>query len=255
MTDDGTTEARVRLRGVSRRFGDREVLRDLDLEVAHGELVALLGASGSGKTTLLRVVAGLDTEATGEVVVPGRRAVVYQEHRLLPWKRVAANVALGLGGDRASRRRRALAALEEVGLAAQADAWPLTLSGGEAQRAALARALVREPQLLLLDEPFASIDALTRLRAQALVARLWSEHRPAVLLVTHDVEEALLLADRALVLADGRVAHEVPVPLPRPRDIDTPHFADLRRLLLGHLGVHVAGTVPSTDPPDPPRFP
>ncbi len=232
----------VSLRGVTRAFGDRRVLRGLDLDIAAGEFVALLGASGSGKSTLLRVMAGLDREANGSVSVPDRRAVVYQEHRLLPWKRVAANVELGLPGPRDARRSAAIAALAEVGMADHASAWPLTLSGGEAQRVALARALVRRPDLLLLDEPFASIDALTRLRAQALVARLWSEHHPAVLLVTHDVEEALLLADRVAVLDDGRVAHDLVVPMSRPRDIDTPHFADLRRTLLAHLGVHGPAT-------------
>ena len=250
-----TAEPAVRLRGVSRRFGDRRVLRGLDLDIAPGELVGLLGASGSGKTTLLRVVAGLDRDATGDISVPDRRAVVYQEHRLLPWKRVAANVALGLAGERDDRRRRARAALDEVGLADRADAWPVTLSGGEAQRAALARALVRDPQLLLLDEPFASIDALTRLRAQALVARLWAEHRPSVLLVTHDVEEALLLADRVVVLEHGRLAHEIVVPMPRPRDIDTPHFAELRRALLGHLGVRGPASFPRSPQSRSPRSP
>jgi sulfonate transport system ATP-binding protein len=228
----------VRLTGVTRSFGDRTVLDHLDLVIRPGEFVALLGASGSGKTTLLRIAAGLDTAATGDIAVPARRAVVYQEHRLLPWKRVWQNVALGL--PRAGRRDAARGALAEVGLGGVADAWPLTLSGGEAQRAALARALVRRPDLLLLDEPFASIDALSRLNAQALVARLWEQHRPSVLLVTHDVEEAILLADRVLVLADGRVAHDIAVGLERPRAVGSAPFAALRRTLLAHLGVEVA---------------
>ncbi len=241
MTDTTVTAAPpatargVRVRGLRRAFGDREVLRGVDLDLAPGEFVALLGASGSGKSTLLRAVAGLDTEATGELDVPERRAVVFQEHRLLPWTRVWRNVTLGLSGR--DLRARALRALEEVGLAARADAWPSTLSGGESQRVALARALVRTPELLLLDEPFGALDALTRLRAQGLVARLWQRHRPAVLLVTHDVEEALLLADRALVLADGRIAEEFAVEIERPRPVDHPRFTALRRRLLAALGV------------------
>ncbi|MFB9237974.1 ABC transporter ATP-binding protein [Plantactinospora siamensis] len=197
--------------------------------------MALLGASGSGKTTLLRVLGGLDPDATGELRTPDRTAIVFQEHRLLPWSRVWRNVTLGVAGGHP--RDRALRALAEVGLADRADAWPGTLSGGESQRVALARALVRTPELLLLDEPFGALDALTRLRAQALVAQLWTEHRQAVLLVTHDVEEALLLADRALLLADGHIVESVDVDLPRPRAIGHPRFVALRRRLLAALGV------------------
>ncbi|GAA3388486.1 ABC transporter ATP-binding protein [Cryptosporangium minutisporangium] len=219
-----------------REFDGRLVLEGVDLTIAPGEFVALLGASGSGKSTLLRALAGLDRGATGSFDVPQRRAVVFQEHRLMPWSRVWRNVTLGLDGP--DLRNRALAALTEVGLAARADAWPRTLSGGESQRVALARALVRTPELLLLDEPFGALDALTRLKAQGLVARLWAEHRPAVLLVTHDVEEALLLADRALLLRDGRIAEEFVVDVPRPRVIDNPRLLALRRALLSGLGVN-----------------
>lgn len=232
---DSTGRPVVRLRGVERSFGQRTVLQQLDLDIAPGAFVAMLGASGCGKSTLLRIVAGLDREARGHIEVPAKRAVVYQEHRLLPWKSVWRNVALGLGGP--DRRAAALAALDEVNLAARADAWPLTLSGGEAQRAALARALVRQPDLLLLDEPFAAVDALTRRRVQALVAALWTEHRPAVLLVTHDVDEAVLLADRVLVLSDGRITTDLAVDLPRQRAVDQPGFAALRRTLLRAIGV------------------
>jgi sulfonate transport system ATP-binding protein len=160
---------------------------------------------------------------------------VFQEPRLLPWKSVWRNVALGLGG--ADVRGRAEAALQEVGLSHRVDAWPLTLSGGEAQRTALARALVREPRLLLLDEPFASLDALTRMKMQGLVGSLWQAHRPAILLVTHDVDEALLLADRVLVLADGRIATDIPITLDRPRRHGDPGFIRLRSRLLADLGV------------------
>ncbi len=225
----------VRVRRAGRRFGGRIVLHDVDLDIAPGEFVALIGQSGSGKSTLLRAMAGLDAEATGEFAVPDRHAIVFQEHRLLPWSRVWRNVTLGLSG--AGLRQRARRALDEVGLAARAEAYPATLSGGESQRVALARALVRTPGLLLLDEPFGALDALTRLKCQALVARLWTDHRPAVLLVTHDVEEALLLADRVLLLADGHIAASYDVDLPRPREIGHPRFVALRRRLLAGLGV------------------
>ncbi len=224
----------VRLRGFTRRFGDTVVLHDLDLSIASGEFVALLGRSGSGKTTLLRTLAGLDPADGQAIVAPASRAVVFQDPRLLPWKRVWRNVALGLAGGKA--RDQARAALTEVGLGHRLDVWPSTLSGGEAQRAALARALVREPELLLLDEPFAAVDALTRIRMHDLVLALWRKHRPAVLLVTHDVDEAVLLADRILVLEGGRIAAEEVVRLSRPRDSGA-EFQAIRRRLLGRLGV------------------
>ena len=226
----------VRVAGLTRRFDANTVLDGLDLTIAPGEFVALLGRSGSGKSTLLRTLAGLDPVEQGEIAMPTRRAVVFQDPRLLPWKRVWHNVALGLH-DR-DPKARALSALREVELAHRADAWPLTLSGGEAQRAGLARALVRSPALLLLDEPFAALDALTRLRMQALVSRLWMTHKPAVLLVTHDVDEAVLLADRALVLEHGRIAAEAAIDIPRPRRPSSPGFAEIRANLLSALGVH-----------------
>jgi sulfonate transport system ATP-binding protein len=227
------------VRGLSRAFAGRVVLDGVDLDIAPGEFVAMLGVSGTGKSTLLRALAGLDREVTGELSVPGPVAVAFQEPRLLPWRRVLANVALGLrvpdAGAVAGR------ALEEVGLTERAGAWPLTLSGGEAQRAALARALVREPSLLLLDEPFSALDALTRIAMHRLVLRLWERHRPAVLLVTHDVDEALILADRVLVLASGRIVFSGPVEVPRPRDRDNPGLTALRHRLLTELGVNTEG--------------
>ncbi len=227
------------VRGLARAFDGRLVLDGVDLDIEPGEFVAMLGVSGTGKSTLLRALAGLDREVTGELSVPGPVAVAFQEPRLLPWRRVLANVSLGLrAGDPAAVGRRAL---EEVGLAERAGAWPLTLSGGEAQRTALARALVREPSLLLLDEPFSSLDALTRIAMHRLVLRLWERHRPAVLLVTHDVDEALILADRVLVLAEGRVVFSGPVEVPRPRDRDHPGLTALRYRLLAELGVNTEG--------------
>ncbi len=229
----------ARVRGLGREFSGRRVLDGLDVDIEAGEFVALLGVSGTGKSTLLRVLAGLDPHSTGSVEVPGAVAVAFQEPRLLPWRRVDANVALGLRGPAA--RQVARRALAEVGLADKADAWPLTLSGGEAQRAALARALVREPDLLLLDEPFSALDALTRIAIHGLVLRLWQTHRPAVLLVTHDVDEALLLADRVLILADGRIVYSGQVEIPRPRDRDHPGLIELRHHLLAELGVFREG--------------
>jgi sulfonate transport system ATP-binding protein len=225
----------VRIRGLTRSFGGPNILDNLDLDIADGAFVALLGRSGSGKSTLLRTLAGLDPAPAGTVTVPSERTVVFQEPRLLPWKSVWRNVALGLHGSNA--RDRAVAALQEVGLSHRIDAWPLTLSGGEASRTALARALVREPRLLLLDEPFAALDALTRMKMQGLVGSLWQAHRPAVLLVTHDVDEALLLADRVLVLAEGRIATDIPITLDRPRRHGDPGFVRLRTRLLADLGV------------------
>ena len=231
-----STGVAVVVRGLTRAFNGQTVLNNLSVSIAQGEFVALLGRSGSGKSTLLRTLAGLDAAPPETLSVPPARAVVFQEPRLLPWKRVWRNVSLGL--RRADAKTPALAALDEVELGHRRNAWPLTLSGGEAQRVALARALVREPQLLLLDEPFASLDALTRLRMQSLVGALWLTHRPAVLLVTHDVDEALLLADRVMVLKDGVIAVDQPVSLERPRRHADPQFDHLRTALLAALGVH-----------------
>ncbi|GAB2895222.1 ABC transporter ATP-binding protein [Streptomyces mayteni] len=231
----------VHVRGLRRTFGARAVLDGLDLTIGAGEFVALLGASGSGKTTLLRILGALDAADSGEVLVPRARTTVFQEPRLVPSKRVLDNVTVALPRSQAERGRRALA---EVGLEQHGHAWPATLSGGEAQRVALARALVREPELLLLDEPFAALDALTRLRMQDLVNELCRAHRPAVLLVTHDVEEAVRLADRVCVLRDGRLITDQPVDVPRPRDPGDPSFAALRRRLLADLGVPTAARAP-----------
>ncbi len=242
----GENKAVVSVRNVRRKFAERAVLDGIDLDIAQGEIVALLGRSGCGKSTFLRVLASLDPLSTGEVRVPAKKSVVFQEPRLLPWKRVWRNVALGLDCNAEEGKRRAITALEEVGLAARAEAWPGTLSGGEAQRVALARALVREPALLLLDEPFGALDALTRIKMHALMAELLKRHRPAVLLVTHDVDEAILLADRAVVLSmpepglttgGSQIVAEIKIDVALPRRRRDPAFAALRRELLGYLGV------------------
>nr|WSZ94764.1 ABC transporter ATP-binding protein [Streptomyces sp. NBC_00857] len=232
---DSSDALAVQVEGLTRAFDDRPVIDNLDLTLRPGEFTALLGRSGCGKSTLLRVLAGLDRDIQGTVLVPKRRAVAFQAPRLMPWKRVWRNVLLGLEGK--TERAVAESALEEVGLSHRSGAWPKTLSGGEAQRASLARALVREPDLLLLDEPFGALDALTRIKAQQLVAELWQRRGCAVLLVTHDVDEALLLADRALVMRDGVIAYETPVALDRPRTVGDPGFAALRSRLLTELGV------------------
>ncbi|MGC0334649.1 sulfonate transport system ATP-binding protein [Streptomyces sp. SAI-170] len=194
---------------VVRQFGDRVVLDHLDLTIADDELVILLGPSGCGKSTLLRLLAGLDRPDGGRVEVPARRAIVFQADRLLPWQRVLRNVTLGLHGADAEQRARDV--LAEVGLAGREKAWPKELSGGEAQRVSLARALVSEPELVLLDEPFAALDAITRLRMHDLVRALRTKHQAAMLLVTHDVDEAIALADRIVVMSNGRIgtSHEV----------------------------------------------
>jgi sulfonate transport system ATP-binding protein len=250
LSTEGSTIAasrggQVKLEGLCRSYGGLKVLDRIDLEVTAGSFVTLLGKSGSGKSTLLRLLTGLDRPTAGRIDVPQKRAVVFQEPRLVPWLKVRRNVTLGL--RRPNADALAEAALAEVGLSHRIDAWPLTLSGGEAQRAALARGLVREPELMLLDEPFAALDALTRMNMQNLVLTLWTEHRPTVLFVTHDVDEALLLADRVLLLRNGRVAEDVAVDLPRPRQISVPGFDALRNHFLQALGVPLPGQ-PSTAP-------
>ena len=196
----------VVVNNLRRAYGDRVIIRNLNLRIERGEFVALLGESGCGKTTLLRALAGLDAIQGGRIVAPRRPAVVFQEHRLLPWDNLERNVSLGLAAPDA--RARAEAALAEVGLGGRLNDWPRNLSGGQAQRVALARALVQEPELLLLDEPFAALDALTRIRMHDLVRELVARHRPGVLLVTHDVDEAIALADRILVMRHGAIAFE-----------------------------------------------
>ena len=233
-TQDGSVVVRDLVRAYGLGEGDGRVLRGLDLTIAAGEFVAILGRSGSGKSTLLRALTGLDHDVhgTGTIAVPERVSVVFQDSRLLPWARVLDNVTLGLRG--AGARELGAERLAEVGLAGRERAWPTELSGGEQQRVSLARSLVREPQLLLADEPFGALDALTRTRMHALLRDLCARHLPAVLLVTHDVDEAIVLADRVVVLDEGHIALDAPVD---HRDPGDPGYVALRRQLLDALGV------------------
>jgi sulfonate transport system ATP-binding protein len=232
----------VRVRGLVRRFTLKGVLNGVDLDIQAGEFVALLGRSGSGKSTLLRALAGLDREAAGcgTILVPEKLSVVFQDARLLPWMRVVDNVTLGLAGQNlggGNLRQLGAAALAEVELAGRENAWPHELSGGEQQRVALARSLAREPELLLADEPFGALDALTQIRMHVLLRRLSDRHKPAVLLVTHDVDEAIELADRVVMLDDGRIVADVPIDLGTSPEHRGDRFVALRRQLLGLLGV------------------
>ncbi|AOJ68967.1 MULTISPECIES: ATP-binding cassette domain-containing protein [Burkholderia] len=247
---DGAADASVRLQRVSKRYGERTVLADVDLSIERGSFVAIVGRSGCGKSTLLRLVAELETPSAGTLVKHGEGGgaldtrIMYQDARLLPWKTVLQNVMLGLG-----RRARddARAVLDEVGLLARANDWPAQLSGGQRQRVALARALVHRPQLLLLDEPLGALDALTRIEMHALIERLWREHRFTALLVTHDVQEAVALGDRILLIEAGRVAFDQPVPLERPRARASATFAALEERVLQRVltGADAANTAPA----------
>jgi sulfonate transport system ATP-binding protein len=218
-----------------RHYASRTVIENLNLRIERGEFVVLLGESGCGKTTLLRALAGLDPIDGGRIEGPSRPAVVFQEHRLLPWENLWRNVSLGLQQD--DNRARASAALAEVGLGDRLDDWPRNLSGGQAQRVALARALVQQPRLLLLDEPFAALDALTRIKMQSLVRQLVVKHQPGVLLVTHDVDEAIVLGDRAMVMRDGVIAREFFVSAAARAHRSHPDAIALRESLLAELGV------------------
>jgi sulfonate transport system ATP-binding protein len=235
----------AKVTNLTRRFTDRKVLDGLDLDIPGGQFVALLGRSGSGKSTLLRALAGLDFGVAGEggLAVPERVSVVFQDSRLLPWRRVLENVVLGLRAPDARQRGRA--ALAEVGLAGRERAWPTELSGGEQQRVSLARSLVTEPELLLADEPFGALDALTRIRMHGLLKQLCERHRPAVLLVTHDVDEAVVLADRVVVLDAGRIGLDLTLDLPGRRSPADPRYLEYRSLLLDALGVRETEGVPA----------
>ncbi|WP_348945212.1 ATP-binding cassette domain-containing protein [Chitinibacter sp. FCG-7] len=218
---EATQGVSLQLKGIERRFGEQTVLHALDLNIAPGEFIAIVGRSGCGKSTLLRLIAQLDEPSGGKIIANNKpleqsqveTRLMFQEARLLPWKTVLANVGLGLIGN---WEDQALAALQEVGLAEHAHKWPSQLSGGQKQRVALARALIHQPELLLLDEPLGALDALTRIEMQQLIERLWQTHGFTVLLVTHDVQEAVALADRVILLDQGQVGLDQTIALPPP---------------------------------------
>jgi sulfonate transport system ATP-binding protein len=238
VTSERQTTVVGRLSNVNKSYGGKRILHDISLEIRSGEIVALVGRSGCGKSTVLRVLAGLSDDHAGQREVSGAPAVAFQEPRLFPWRDVLTNVLYGLNRTTLSRDAalaRSERALAEIGLSDHARAWPLTLSGGQAQRVSLARALVAEPELLLLDEPFGALDALTRLSMRGLLLDLWREHGFGVLLVTHDVDEAVALADRVLVLEAGRVVHTLTIDEPRR----SPNAERYRVELLDKLGVRI----------------
>jgi sulfonate transport system ATP-binding protein len=236
----------IRARSLSKAFGTRQVLAGLDLDIPEGQFVAIVGRSGCGKSTLLRLLAGLDTADGGTLQfgrtpkgAPPRETIrlMFQEPRLLPWASVEANVQVGLGaqGGTTDAKRRALETLRAVGLADRADAWPSILSGGQKQRVALARALVSKPRLLALDEPLGALDALTRIEMQSLIERVWREQGFTAVLVTHDVAEALTLADRVVMIEDGAITLDIDVSLPRPRRRGSVALATMEERILNRL--------------------
>ncbi len=231
---------RLHARGLHKRYGQREVLRDAQLAIEPGEFVAIVGRSGCGKSTLLRLVAGLEAPSGGTLTTDGQDVhglhadtrIMFQEARLLPWRRVLDNVTLGLPDALRERGREVLA---QVGLAEREGEWPARLSGGQRQRVALARALVHQPRLLLLDEPLGALDALTRIEMHRLIEGLWLRHRFTALLVTHDVQEAVALADRVILIEDGRIALDERIALARPRSQGDAAFAALEKRILDRV--------------------
>jgi sulfonate transport system ATP-binding protein len=250
---------RLQLHGLSKRYGAREVLRNTELTIAPGEFVAIVGRSGCGKSTLLRLVAGLDQPSAGSLRIDGQDTgglrddtrIMFQDSRLLPWKRVFDNVTLGLP---AAQRTHANEVLAQVGLGDRGGDWPARLSGGQRQRVSLARALVHQPRLLLLDEPLGALDALTRIEMQQLIEGLWLRHGFTALLVTHDVQEAVALADRVILIEEGRIALDERVALQRPRSHGNAAFAALEKRILDRV-LRQPGREPQADDPHWPGIP
>ena len=228
------------LNGINKRYGDNTILNELDLHIPAGQFVAVVGRSGGGKSTLLRLLAGLEKPNAGELLagatplaqIQDDTRMMFQDSRLLPWKTVIDNVGLGLKGQ---WRDTALRTLATVGLEKRAGEWPAALSGGQKQRVALARALIHRPGLLLLDEPLGALDALTRLEMQDLIVSLWQEHGFTVLLVTHDVSEAVAMADRVLLIEERKIGLDLTVDLPRPRRTGSARLAELEAQVLNRV--------------------
>jgi sulfonate transport system ATP-binding protein len=242
----GTSGLPINIRWLRKSFGSNEVLHGIDLYVRAGEFVAVVGRSGCGKSTLLRLLVGLDQPSGGELWFgeqpeqprdPNAIRIMFQEPRLLPWANVLGNVEVGLGANRGSvdARARAISTLRAVGLEDRRDEWPSVLSGGQKQRVALARALVSRPRVLAFDEPLGALDALTRISMQRLLERVWLDQRFTALLVTHDVAEAVTLADRVLMIEDGEIALDQRIDLPRPRERGSAEFAALEGGILRAL--------------------
>jgi sulfonate transport system ATP-binding protein len=236
----------VTIRGLRKRYGQNQVLRGIDLDIHAGEFIAIVGRSGCGKSTLLRLVLGLEQPSGGELSFgegidrnphSGSVRIMFQEPRLLPWASVLANVEIGLGTQHGSRpaRKQSIGTLREVGLEDRSTDWPAVLSGGQKQRVALARALVSHPRLLAFDEPLGALDALTRISMQRLIERVWLDQRFTAIMVTHDVTEAVTLADRVLIIEDGQIALDLPIDLARPRELGSPELAALEGKILRKL--------------------
>jgi sulfonate transport system ATP-binding protein len=241
-TDSAQRGLALTMRGLRKSFGEHEVLRGIDVHIPAGQFVAIVGRSGCGKSTLLRLIAGLERADAGTISFGGETLaedirVMFQEPRLLPWARVLSNVEVGLGRERSSMdaQVRAEKALVEVGLDSKRGQWPAELSGGQKQRVALARALVSQPRVLAFDEPLGSLDALTRISMQNLLERVWVDQGFTAILVTHDVSEAVALADRVLIIEDGRIAQDIDIDLKRPRERGSADVAALEGAILREL--------------------
>ena len=233
----------LKLEGLRKSFGNKAVLRGIDMQVMPGEFVAIVGCSGCGKSTMLRLIAGLEVASAGSVFLDGKQShqlnptvrMMFQDARLLPWQRVLANVELGLLGSKIYVRQTALQVLRSVGLEDRIHDWPAVLSGGQRQRVALARALASQPSMLLLDEPLSALDALTRIEMQQLIESLWQNQKFTALLITHDVEEAVVLADRVVLMENGQIKMDFPISLPRPRKRGNAVLAQTVEEILQHV--------------------